>query len=80
MLILFTPSAGIQTTGGVVDFYVFSGPTPADVIKQYLEVCLLLVRYARCVKLLLVHVFHDNMLVCTRSLSMRQLIFNRCFS
>eukprot|EP01034_Spumella_vulgaris_P035102 gene35102-43277_t len=29
---------GIQTTGGVVDFYVFSGPTPSDVIKQYQEV------------------------------------------
>lgn len=28
----------IQAAGGVVDFYVFSGPSPADVIKQYQEV------------------------------------------
>lgn len=29
---------GIQTTGGIVDFYVFSGPTPVDVVRQYQEV------------------------------------------
>ena len=29
---------GIQTTGGLIDLYIFAGPTPNDVIKQYLEV------------------------------------------
>lgn len=29
---------GLQATGGIVDLYVFAGPTPQDVIKQYLEV------------------------------------------
>ena len=31
-------SVGIQSTGGVFDMYLFAGPTPIDVIRQYLEV------------------------------------------
>jgi alpha-glucosidase len=31
-------SIGIQVTGGLIDLYVFSGPTPTDVVSQYLEV------------------------------------------
>jgi alpha-glucosidase len=31
-------SIGVQTTGGVLDMYVFAGPTPADVVKQLQEV------------------------------------------
>ncbi len=29
---------GIQSTGGLVDLYIFAGPTPSDVVRQYLEV------------------------------------------
>ncbi len=29
---------GIQSTGGVLDIYVFSGPTPESVVIQYLQV------------------------------------------
>ena len=29
---------GIQMTGGVLDFYIFSGPTPTAVLQQYFEV------------------------------------------
>ena len=29
---------GYQITGGLIDLYIFSGPTPTDVIYQYLEV------------------------------------------
>lgn len=31
-------SIGFQVTGGLIDLYVFSGPTPTDVVSQYLEV------------------------------------------
>jgi alpha-glucosidase len=31
-------SIGIQSTGGILDLYIFSGSTPAEVISQYLEV------------------------------------------
>ena len=27
-----------KTIGGVLDFYVFTGPTPASVVQQYLDV------------------------------------------
>lgn len=27
-----------RTIGGILDFYVFTGPSPADVVKQYLGV------------------------------------------
>ena len=29
---------GVQTAGGLVDIYVFAGPTPGDVVRQYQEV------------------------------------------
>jgi alpha-glucosidase (family GH31 glycosyl hydrolase) len=29
---------GIQTTGGIIDIYVFAGPTPVEVVRQYLDV------------------------------------------
>ncbi|CAG9332945.1 unnamed protein product [Blepharisma stoltei] len=29
---------GYRTTGGIIDFYVFVGPTAADVVRQYQEV------------------------------------------
>lgn len=32
------PAITYRTIGGVLDFYIFLGPTPADVITQYLEV------------------------------------------
>lgn len=28
----------VQSTGGLVDLYVFAGPTPGDVVRQYLDV------------------------------------------
>ena len=31
-------SVGVQSTGGVIDLYVFAGPTPADVVRQFQEV------------------------------------------
>lgn len=31
-------SIGYQITGGLIDIYVFTGPTPTEVISQYLEV------------------------------------------
>jgi lysosomal alpha-glucosidase len=33
-----TPALTFITIGGIVDFYIFMGPTPSDVIKQYTEV------------------------------------------
>ena len=31
-------SLGVQSTGGILDFYVLAGPTPQEVVAQYLEV------------------------------------------
>jgi alpha-glucosidase (family GH31 glycosyl hydrolase) len=31
-------TVGIQVAGGIIDLYVFSGPTPLDVVKQYQDV------------------------------------------
>lgn len=32
-----TPAVTFRTVGGVLDFYFFLGPTPADVIDQYTD-------------------------------------------
>lgn len=32
------PALTFRTIGGLLDFYIFLGPTPEDVVKQYLEV------------------------------------------
>lgn len=31
------PAVTFRTTGGILDFYVFSGPTPENVVQQYTE-------------------------------------------
>ncbi|KAK9880759.1 hypothetical protein WA026_013081 [Henosepilachna vigintioctopunctata] len=33
-----TPSLTYRTIGGILDFYIFLGPTPSDVLKQYQNV------------------------------------------
>ncbi|GFW91958.1 maltase-glucoamylase, intestinal [Trichonephila clavipes] len=33
-----TPALTFRTIGGIMDFYIFLGPSPEDVVKQYLEV------------------------------------------
>ena len=33
-----TPTLTIRTMGGVLDFYIFMGPTPENVIQQYTSV------------------------------------------
>lgn len=32
------PSLTFRTIGGILDFYVFLGPTPENVVQQYTEV------------------------------------------
>ena len=32
------PTVSYRTTGGIFDFYFFTGPTPRDVIRQYTEI------------------------------------------
>lgn len=32
-----SPAITFRTVGGVLDFYFFMGPTPADVVRQYLN-------------------------------------------
>ncbi|XP_076305653.1 lysosomal alpha-glucosidase-like [Tachypleus tridentatus] len=32
-----TPALTFRTIGGILDFFIFSGPTPANVIKQYVN-------------------------------------------
>ncbi|XP_054707792.1 sucrase-isomaltase, intestinal-like [Uloborus diversus] len=40
MEIIFQPAPAVtfRTIGGILDFYIFLGPSPEDVVKQYLEV------------------------------------------
>lgn len=33
-----TPALTYRAIGGILDFYVFLGPTPSDVLKQYQKV------------------------------------------
>lgn len=33
-----TPAITYRSVGGILDFYFFLGPTPSDVVAQYLDV------------------------------------------
>lgn len=38
MLLQPSPALTWRTTGGILDFYVFLGPDPKSVVRQYLDV------------------------------------------
>lgn len=38
MLLQPSPALTWRTTGGILDFYVFLGPDPQSVVRQYLDV------------------------------------------
>lgn len=33
-----SPAITFRTIGGILDIYIFLGPTPSDVVQQYLDV------------------------------------------
>lgn len=38
MLLQPSPALTWRTTGGILDFYIFLGPDPKSVVRQYLDV------------------------------------------
>lgn len=41
-----SPAVTYRTIGGILDFYYFIGPTPNDVVAQYIEVSVWLTQLA----------------------------------